>query len=293
MGYSDNIENIADQINETKPTMILVDSTQGPSVLEAIRLSTHATFNSRVLSIGYSNDRCHNILNLIRNIDVNFVPEIAHPIDPLMVHWSRDPMETQNKVRLPCKMIRHDTMKEILRQDINDDDQETTNIVSSVQPSRVDGFLTGLNVLLQGRRGYYQVLGSGLNIETLLMAIADAKPKTLHLKPEHYLLLSIQTIPLISSKDDFSSVECIKVHGNSNIPSVDKEKLNAIFPNLQTHTFLEGEYYEYYESKMYVPLEKQETLNLNRRDSKTSTTSSSSSSSKSSNEDFHSVNSSD
>ena len=191
LGYSDNIENIADQINETKPTMILVDSTQGPRVLEAIRLSTHATFNSRVLSIGYSNDRCHNILNLIRNIDVNFVPEIAHPIDPLVVHWSRgkfffqcdlpygmrllhcvnikvyfsniseftfvDPMETQNKVRLPCKMIRHDTMKEILRQDINDDDQETTNIVSSVQPSRVDGFLTGLNVLLQGRRGYYQV----------------------------------------------------------------------------------------------------------------------------------------
>ena len=60
-------------------------------------------------------------------------------------------------MRPPCEMIRHDTMKEILRQAINDDDQETSNIVSTIQPSRVDGFLTGLNVLLQGRRGHYHV----------------------------------------------------------------------------------------------------------------------------------------
>ena len=90
LGYSDNLENIAEQINETKPTMILVDSIQGPNVLEAIRLSTHATFYSRVFSIGYLNDRCHNLLNLVRNIDIHFVPEIAHPpIDPWVVHWSR------------------------------------------------------------------------------------------------------------------------------------------------------------------------------------------------------------
>ena len=89
MGSSNNIENIADQLNETKPSVILVDSSQGGNVVEAVRLSTHATFNSRILSIGYLNDRCHNVLNLIRNIDVNFVPEIAQPVDPLLVHWSR------------------------------------------------------------------------------------------------------------------------------------------------------------------------------------------------------------
>ena len=65
-----------------------VDSTHGKVVSESIRLSTHATFNSRVLSIGYLNDRCHNILNLIRNIDINFVPEITQPVDPLLVHMA-------------------------------------------------------------------------------------------------------------------------------------------------------------------------------------------------------------
>ena len=123
------------------------------------------------------------------------------------------------------------------------------------------------------------------------MTIAEVKPKTLHLKPEHYLLLSMQSIPLISSKDDFSSVKCIVVHGNSDLlPPVDKENLNTIFPNLQTHTFLEGEYYEYYESKINVSLEKKQALDLSRRGSDTSTTTSSS---HSNNEDFHSVKSSD
>ena len=54
-------------------------------------------------------------------------------------------------------MIRHDTMKEILGQALRDKDSESTNIVSTIQPSRVDGFLNGLNVLLYGRGGYYQV----------------------------------------------------------------------------------------------------------------------------------------
>ena len=89
LGWSDKIDLVAAQLNETKPSVILVDSTQGELVMESIRLSTHATFNSRVLSIGYLNDRCHNVLNLIRNIDVNFVPEITQPVDPLLVHWSR------------------------------------------------------------------------------------------------------------------------------------------------------------------------------------------------------------
>ena len=89
LGWSDKIDLIAAQLNETKPSIILVDSTHGEVVLEAIRHSTHATFNSRVLSIGYLNDHCHNVLNLIRNIDVNFVPEITQPVDPLLVHWSK------------------------------------------------------------------------------------------------------------------------------------------------------------------------------------------------------------
>ena len=89
LGWSDKVDRVAAQLNETKPSIILVDSTHGKVVSESIRLSTHATFNSRVLSIGYLNDRCHNILNLIRNIDINFVPEITQPVDPLLVHWSK------------------------------------------------------------------------------------------------------------------------------------------------------------------------------------------------------------
>ena len=89
LGKPDSADDIADQINESKPSIILVDLTQGPMVLKAIRVSTHATFNSRFLSIGYLNDRCHNILNLIRNIDINFVPEISHPVNPLVVHWEK------------------------------------------------------------------------------------------------------------------------------------------------------------------------------------------------------------
>ena len=54
-------------------------------------------------------------------------------------------------------MIRHDTMKEILAQSLRENESDTTNIVSTIQPSRVDGFLNGLNVLLYGRGGYYQV----------------------------------------------------------------------------------------------------------------------------------------
>ena len=89
LGRPDSVDDIADQINESKPSIILVDLTQGSMVLKAIRVSTHATFNSRFLSIGYLNDRCHNILNLIRNIDINFVPEISHPVNPLIVHWEK------------------------------------------------------------------------------------------------------------------------------------------------------------------------------------------------------------
>ena len=56
LGRPDSVDDIADQINESKPSIILVDLTQGSMVLKAIRVSTHATFNSRFLSIGYLND---------------------------------------------------------------------------------------------------------------------------------------------------------------------------------------------------------------------------------------------
>ena len=54
-------------------------------------------------------------------------------------------------------MIRHDTMKELLAQALRENESDTTNTVSTIQPSRVDGFLDGLNILLYGRGGYYQV----------------------------------------------------------------------------------------------------------------------------------------
>ena len=57
-----------------------------------------------------------------------------------------------------CQMIRHDTMKEILGMLINNDDRlGSSNTVSTIQPSRVDGFLNGLSILLHGRCAYYQV----------------------------------------------------------------------------------------------------------------------------------------
>ena len=57
-----------------------------------------------------------------------------------------------------CQMIRHDTMKEILGMLINNDDRlDSSNTVSTIQPSRVDGFLNGVSILLHGRGGYYQV----------------------------------------------------------------------------------------------------------------------------------------
>ena len=133
-----------------------------------------------------------------------------------------------------------------------------------------------------------QVLENGLNIEVLLMTIADTKPKTLHLKPEHHVLLSTQSIPSNFSHNDFASVECIVVHGDINLATVDKERLNSIFPHLQTHTVLTGEYYEYFKSNETIVLEKDQLTELNRRDSRASITSSSSSSSS----DFHSVHSS-
>ena len=67
------------------------------------------------------------------------------------------PNEFKNTKRPLSEMISHDTMKEILGQALRDKESAATNIVSTIQPSRVDGFLNGLNVLLDGRGGYYQV----------------------------------------------------------------------------------------------------------------------------------------
>ena len=134
------------------------------------------------------------------------------------------------------------------------------------------------------------------------MVIADTRPKVLHLKPEHYQLLSNHNIQSNSvGKDELGSVECIIVHGSCNLPPINKERLNTIFPNLQTHTFLEGEYYEVYESKPHKTSDKKKHVNFKRNDSKSSTNSDSSTSSRksstssssgSSNDEFLSVDSS-
>merc|ERR1719347_319779 len=105
-------------------------------------------------------------------------------------------------------MIRHETMKELLAQALRENESDTTNIVSTIQPPRVDGFLDGLNILLYGRGGYYQLLQRSLSIETLLMVMSDTQPKVLHLKPEHYQLLSDHNIAFNSGGNrDFSCVE--------------------------------------------------------------------------------------
>lgn len=68
------------------------------------------------------------------------------------------PEANASSERDECQMIRHDTMKEILGMLINNENQlDSSNTVSTIQPSRVDGFLNGLSVLLHGKGGYYQV----------------------------------------------------------------------------------------------------------------------------------------
>ena len=64
------------------------------------------------------------------------------------------------------------------------------------------------------------------------MVTADVKPTTLHLKPEHYKLLANQKMPIVSSKDELSSVVSIIVHGSCDLPPAEKEKLNNMFPNM-------------------------------------------------------------
>ena len=71
------------------PKDCLVDPVHGEAVLDAMRLSTFATFNSRIFSIGYLNKSCHNVLNLIKNIDISRVPEVSQPTGQLLVHWSK------------------------------------------------------------------------------------------------------------------------------------------------------------------------------------------------------------
>lgn len=89
LGLPIDAKNVADQINECRPKIVLFDPLQGESVMDAMRISTFATFNSRMLSIGNLNKSCHNALNLIKNINIGCVPEIAQPMSQLLVHWSK------------------------------------------------------------------------------------------------------------------------------------------------------------------------------------------------------------
>ena len=118
------------------------------------------------------------------------------------------------------------------------------------------------------------------------MVTADVKPTTLHLKPEHYKLLANHKMPIVSSKDELSSVVSIIVHGSCDLPPAEKEKLSNMFPNLQHHKFLEGEYYEYHEPSKTASQATPRRVNFERQISRTSSESSS-------NDDFLSVKSSE
>ena len=122
----------------------------------------------------------------------------------------------------------------------------------------------------------------GLDNETLLTFIADSKPRVLHLKPLHYELLCTQDIPQDSSpKDDFATVEDLVVYGNSTLRPVNKEKMNAIFPNLTNYLFLEEEYVDI-DISMFSNVSNE---SLDRRGSNSSSSSNSSVSSSEENED--------
>ena len=125
------------------------------------------------------------------------------------------------------------------------------------------------------------------------MVTADVKPTTLHLKPEHYKLLANHKMPIVSSKDELSSVVSIIVHGSCDLPPAEKEKLNNMFPNLQHHTFLEGEYYEYHEPSKTASQATPRRVNFERQMSSSLSSISRTSSESSSNDDFLSVNSSE
>ena len=64
--------------------------------------------------------------------------------------------KSQNEKRF--SRIRRDTMKEMMDEALWETHTDNDNIVSTIPPSRLDGFLNGLNVLLHGRVGCYQVI---------------------------------------------------------------------------------------------------------------------------------------
>ena len=68
----------------------------------------------------------------------------------------RHKVRTQNEKRF--SRIRRDTMKEMLDEALWETHTDDGNIVSTIPPSRLDGFMNGLNVLLRGRVGCYQVI---------------------------------------------------------------------------------------------------------------------------------------
>lgn len=54
--------------------------------------------------------------------------------------------------------IRRDTMKEMLcKEQMFDKETNPKNIVSTIPPSRLDGFMNGLNMLMIGKGSCYQV----------------------------------------------------------------------------------------------------------------------------------------
>ena len=125
------------------------------------------------------------------------------------------------------------------------------------------------------------------------MVTADVKPSTLHLKPEHYKLLATHKMPIVSSKDELSSVISIVVHGSCDLPPAEKQKLNDMFPNLQHHTFLKGEYYEYHVPPRTASQATPRRVNFERQISSSLSSISRTSSESSSNDDFLSVKSSE
>lgn len=125
------------------------------------------------------------------------------------------------------------------------------------------------------------------------MVTADVKPSTLHLKPEHYKLLATHKMPIVSSKDELSSVISIVVHGSCDLPPAEKQKLNDMFPNLQHHTFLKGEYYEYHVPSRTASQATPRRVNFERQISSSLSSISRTSSESSSNDDFLSVKSSE
>ena len=77
--------------------------------------------------------------------------------DNVQIKTSPEKDQFSPKFRRSTK-IRRDSMKEMLCKSMVEKVTDFMNVVSTIPPSRIDGFISGLNMLMSGKVACYQVI---------------------------------------------------------------------------------------------------------------------------------------